>query len=58
MKNLLRLNEIFKNCNPRDPPTKTPTPNNIPRVIVQSKDPTIVPMLQPNSNDTTKVPRV
>ena len=34
-KTLLDLNDIFKNSDPRDPPTKPPTPTGITRVIVQ-----------------------
>ena len=55
---MLDLNEIFKNRDPLDPPTKPPTPTNVLRVIFQSKDPTIVPRVQTHSNDTTIVPRV
>ena len=57
-KTLLDLNDIFKNCKSRDPPTKPPTSTNIPRVIVQSKDPTIVTRVQTHSDYTTRVPRV
>ena len=46
IKTLLELNEIFKNCYLRNPNTKTPTPTKVPRVIVQSKDTTIVPWVQ------------
>ena len=34
-KNLLYLHEIFKNCDPRDPPIKPPTPTDVPRVLSQ-----------------------
>ena len=57
-KTLLEINDISKNCDPHDPPTKPPTPTNFPRVIVQSKHPTIVPRLKPHSNYTTRFPRV
>ena len=57
-KKLIDLNDIFKNCDPRDPTTKTATPTDVPRVIVQQKDSTIVPRVQPNSNDTTIFPRL
>ena len=40
-KTLLNLNEILKNRDPRDPTNKPPTPTEVLRVIVQSKDPTI-----------------
>ena len=56
--NLLFLNENLKNFNLCDTPTKTPTPNDVPKVIFQSKDATIVPRVQPHSNNTTRVTRV
>ena len=57
-KNLIGLNEIFKNRDVRDFPTKPPTPNNVPRVKVQSNNLTIFPRLPLHSNDTNRVPRV
>ena len=57
-KNLLYLNDIFKNRELHDPPTKPTTLTNVPRVIEKSKDDTIVPRVHLHSNDTTRVPRV
>ena len=45
-KTLLDLNDIFNHCNLRYPPNKPPTPTDVPRVIVQSNDPTIVPRVK------------
>ena len=46
-KTLIELHYIFNNRDPRDPRTKPPTPTGVPRVIVQPKEPTRVPRLQP-----------
>ena len=57
-KTLLNLNDIFNNRDPHYLPTKPPMHTNVPRVIIQSKYPTIVTRVQPHKNDTTKVTRV
>ena len=55
---MIDLNAIFKNQDLCDPPTKPPMLIEIPRVKVQSKDPTRVPRVQLHSNHTPRVPRV
>ena len=57
-KTLLGLNEIFKNGYQRDPNAKPPTPTDVTRVKVQSKDPTIFPRVQIHSKYTTIFLRV
>ena len=51
-------NDIFNNRDVRDPPTKPPTPTNVPRVKVQSNNPTIVLRVHLYFNDITRVQRV
>ena len=58
IKTLLDLNAIFNNIYQRYPPTKNPTPANVPSNKVQSKDPTIVPRVKLHSNGSTIIPRV
>ena len=53
-KTLLELNDIFNNRDLRYPPTKPPTHTDVPTMIFQSKDPTIVPRVKLHSNDTTR----